>query len=86
MTPYLIFTCLLHTGKPASLSDKENIDWAPSQNLGHNLVKTVDQKCDARLLEEAAVIFPGLNVESQLENENSDLNQHGEGKNIDFRK
>lgn len=35
---------MLFTGKPASLSELENEDWAPSINLGHNSVKKMDRK------------------------------------------
>ena len=35
---------ILFAGKPSSLFDKENTDWAPNQKLGHNSLKKTNQE------------------------------------------
>ena len=39
---------LIPTGKPADLQKKDDPDWAPSQNLGHNNVKKINTERSSR--------------------------------------
>ena len=52
------YTCKLccfesdvNTGKPSPLFDKENVDWAPTKDLGHNSIKASNPKRASRLFE-----------------------------------